>query len=46
MKLFLHISSIVIVAHGIVMGIRGDMETFRFEMILGMLCNIYAEIID
>lgn len=46
MKLFLYISAIGIATHGIVMGIQGDMETFRFEIILGMLCKIYAEIID
>ena len=46
MKVFLYISAIGIVVHGFVMGIQGDMETFRFEMILAMLCKIYAEIID
>lgn len=46
MKLFLYISAVVIVAFGIAYAFKGDMETYRFGIILGMLCNIYAETID
>ena len=46
MKLFLHISAIVIVALGIAHAFQGDIEAYRFGIILGMLCNIYAEVTD
>lgn len=46
MKAVYYISAAVIVAFGVVMGIQGDMETFRFGILLGMMCNIYAEVTD
>lgn len=44
MKAFFHIIASIIVVFGVVCGVQGDQETFRFGIILGMLCNIYAEI--
>ncbi len=46
MKLFLHISAVVLVALGIAYAFKGDMVAYRFGIILGMLCNIYAETKD
>ena len=46
MKAFYYICAVVIVVFGVVMGIQGDMETFRFGILFGMMCDIYAEIID
>lgn len=46
MKAFYHILDLVIVVFGIAHAVQGDMETYRFGIIIGMLCNIYAEVTD
>lgn len=46
MKAFFHIIALVIVFFGVVCAVQGDQETFRFGILLGMMCNIYAEVSD
>ena len=46
MKALFHIFALVIVVFGVVGAVQGDQETFRFGILLGMMCNIYAEVTD
>lgn len=46
MKALFHIFALVIFVSGIVSLIKGDQDSFRFGIILGMLCHIYAEVTD
>ena len=46
MKIFFYILALVIVAFGVVCAVQVDQEAFRFGILLGMLCNIYAEVTD
>ena len=46
MKALFHIIALVIFVCAIVSFIKADPDSFRFGIILGMLCNIYAEVTD
>ena len=45
MKKLYHSIALLLVVLGTICLIRGDRDTFRHTVILGMLCNIYAEVI-
>ena len=46
MKTFFYILALVILVFGVVCAVKGDQETFRFGILLGMMCNIYADVSD
>ena len=46
MKALYRISALVIVVFGVVCAVQGDLENFRFGILLGMMCNILAEVSD